>query len=75
MLSHLVETSLTQQHQPERKLTMARISASAVMADTVNEIAKRYALLVEMLMNNIRFAFRTRFIIFVYVCIVVIEVC
>ena len=37
MLSHLVKSSSNQQQQPERDFAMARISADAVMADTVNK--------------------------------------
>ena len=54
MLSHLVKTiSLNQQHQPERAFPIVQISVGTVTAETVNETAKRYVALVEMLSNKI----------------------
>ena len=48
-LSQLVKISLNRHYQPERTFTMVRVFVSAVTTDTVNESAKGYALLVEML--------------------------
>ena len=64
VLSYTNKISSNQQHQPERTFTIMRVLASAVMADTANKTAKRYVLLVEMLLNIIRFFIESSLFLF-----------
>ena len=51
---------------------MACTSADVVTTDTVNESAKRYALLVKMLVNNIRLIHNQ---VYFHLSVAMIEVC